>query len=388
MSSTQSGFFKTLGGQGPRDPDKFLTEVSSLFQSDEIIHEVRMRIKILKEISAKPDLKDVSNGLSSKLTQIFTQGGSEAEILKNLVDLTEIERADGGTMDLRHFLTRDRRKLDIDEYRRALIRKIENTNNQIQNLIVFSSGGKKQLKTLSEQIGKLTKKIKSGKTPIHGILEEEQKIRASGDFKTYEKLKIEFLKDWLSMFPEMSNEKLANLSREEIQLLVQEHQRHQMTQLLKSNIKISDLDMTAYLGLHDTLECTFKNESFWSSANIKAKKGFREWILLVLKSFAVIRGQRYVMFQSQTQKDMFLMFGVAVPSLDFDEDKEIEMIPYVKPFTSKSNYMLEIRNREIMDTEQYQHELRHYTLPFIFGIDSMPEYEVEKETISFFTSQY
>ena len=51
-------------------------------------------------------------------------------------------------------------------------------------------------------------------------------------------------------------------------------------------------------------------------------------------------------------------------------------------------YLLEIRQREIGDPEQYQHELRHYVLPFLFGFDQVPNFVVNKDLITFFTSNY
>ncbi|MCZ6843407.1 MAG: hypothetical protein O7G32_11320, partial [SAR324 cluster bacterium] len=78
------------------DAERFLTEASSLFQSEDIMREVGWRIAVLRELSAQPDFKDVSEGLRDRLTQIFSQGGEEQEILGKLQALTEVKRADGG----------------------------------------------------------------------------------------------------------------------------------------------------------------------------------------------------------------------------------------------------------------------------------------------------
>jgi len=64
------------------------------------------------------------------------------------------------------------------------------------------------------------------------------------------------------------------------------------------------------------------------------------------------------------------------------------MVPYIKPFTKKGTYLLEIRQRELSDPDQYAHELRHYVLPFLFAFDSMPNFHLSKELITFFTSNY
>ncbi len=64
------------------------------------------------------------------------------------------------------------------------------------------------------------------------------------------------------------------------------------------------------------------------------------------------------------------------------------MVPYIKPFTLKGGYLLEVRKQEIGDPDQYHHELRHYLLPFLFAFDKIPNFNVNVETITFFTTSY
>ena len=42
----------------------------------------------------------------------------------------------------------------------------------------------------------------------------------------------------------------------------------------------------------------------------------------------------------------------------------------------------------IGDAEAYHHELRHYTLPFLFAFEQMHKFRVRQELVSFFTSAY
>ena len=127
----QGSFFDTADtGKQDFDPEKFLLEVDSQFQSEEIVSEVRWRLDVLREISSRPELEDVSTGLRDRLTQIFTTGGDEQTILQNLRALTEIQREGGEALDLRRFMQRERRTLGPEEYRRALERKIEKAEEE------------------------------------------------------------------------------------------------------------------------------------------------------------------------------------------------------------------------------------------------------------------
>ena len=117
--SNGSSYFRTLNdGDGQFDNDSFLTEVGAQFQSENIVKEVRWRLAVLKEISGQPELVDVTEGLRDRLTQIFTTGGEEQEILGKLKDLTEIKSQDGKLVELRRFLKRSKRVLNEFEYRR------------------------------------------------------------------------------------------------------------------------------------------------------------------------------------------------------------------------------------------------------------------------------
>ena len=101
-----------------------------------------------------------------------------------------------------------------------------------------------------------------------------------------------------------------------------------------------------------------------------------------------MKGKRYAFFQSQDDQNQYLLFGLGLKEISGADESPIEMVPYAKPFTRKGGYLLEIRQREISDPEQYHHELRHYALPFLFGFDQVPNFNVNKELITFFTSNY
>ena len=388
MAKDSGTFFQSLSDDADFDSERFLTEVNSIFQSDTITSEVKWRLSVLKEISAQPQLKDVGTGLRARLTQIFSRGGKEDEVLASLKGLTEIQRDSGEKVDLRRFLKREKRTLNEHEYRNILAKKTQNTEHQMLNLIAFFPESQSELKKLSKVTEGLIKKIKNPGIPIKDVRKAEEEVRNSAAFSAYEDLKLRFLKDWLSQFMGFPKDQVEGMSVDEIQQLVVEHQRHQMTELLKTKVVPNDADMTQHLGLHDTLECTFENnKDFWQPANVAMKKGFRQWILAVIQTFGMIKGQRYAFFQVKGE-DIYLLFGVGMAEIPEGDVDDIQMVPYVKPFTKKANYLLEIRQRELGDPDQYSHEIRHYVLPFLFAFDSMPNFNLSKELITFFTSHY
>lgn len=387
--SQQGKFFTGLQTDPQNfDAEKFLTEVESQFQSGEIANEVRWRLAVLKEISARPEFKDVQEGLRNRLTQIFSKGGEEQEVLSSLKGLTEVKREDGEAIELRRFLKRSKRTLTEMEYRTLLAKKLENTVFQALSLGEFFPEAVKDLKQLQHAARVLIQQVENPTIATQKLKEAEDSLRETPAFQAYESFKNKFLRDWLAQFGGVSAEEIAGMAPEEIQQMVREHERHQMTQLLKTQINPSPQDMTEHLGLHDTLEGTFGNEDFWSGANIGVKSGFKKWVMQVVQSFGMLKGQRYAFFQSKESKNQFLLFGMGFATLPDSDDEPMEMVPYIKPFTLKAGYLLEIRNREMGDPEEYAHELRHYVLPFLFGFDQMREFKISKELISFFTSGY
>lgn len=372
------------------EEEKILTDARSLFQSDEVLREVQWHLEVLAELTSMPDLEDVRAGLRERLNQIFSSGEPEEKVLGELRGLTEVRRADGGLIDLRRFLKRDRRALGAAEYRNLLSKKLSNTEYLMLNLIAYFPDAQKPINELMRTVGSLNSKVGDKTISIRSIKEEEDGLRQSGPFMAYEDLKTRFLKNWLSQFTSLTDEQIEGLSPEQVQELVIEHQRHQMTELLKTEVNLADTDMSERLGMHDALECSFSNEEFWRGANVSAKNGFRQLILTVIQSFGMLKGKRYAFFQSKTQTDQFLLFGVGLNQLPQGEDEEIaiELVPYMKPFTLKGGYLLEVRQREIGDLDQYHHELRHYVLPFLFAFDRIPNFDVSPETISYFTSNY
>lgn len=383
-------FFRTIYEHGDADFDalRFLTEVEAQFKSEDVVHEVRWRLDALNQISAQPGLESASTALRDKLTQIFTAGGDESAVLSKLKALTEIENDDGSKVDLRSFIRRDRRVLKEQDYRKVLTRKIANTNAHVVNLIAYYPEAEDALHKLSVAMQALGKRIGDHAVRSSELRKLEDKIRDLPSFGLYEDLKVRFLKDWLSRFAKMGEDAVKDLSPADVQRLIQEHQRHQLTSLLKGRIRPVDMDMSEHLGLHDTLEGEFRNEDFWTGANTAAKSGFLRWVMDVVQAFGMLKGQRHAFFQSQDDPQQYLLFGLGLSHLPENSADPIRMVPYLKPFTRKGTYLLEIRRRDIGDSEEYHHELRHYTLPFLFAFDKMKEFEIRKELVSFFTSTY
>jgi hypothetical protein len=389
-TNDSAGFFRTIAGQGDANFDalRFLTEVEAQFKSEEMVQEVRWRLEALTQLSGQPGMESASAALRDKLTQVFTAGGDESAVLARLKALTEIENKDGSRLDLRSFLKRDRRVLSEPEYRSVLERKIANTNAHVVNLIAYYAQAEADLHKLSAMLRGLSTKIADPTVNTGTLRKMEEKVREQPAFALYEDLKTRFLRDWLARFSNLSEEQLKGLSAAEIQRMIQEHQRHQLTQLLKGHIKQVDLDMTEHLGLHDTLEGGFGDTEFWKGANNAAKTAFVKWIMDVVQAFGMLKSQRYAFFQSEDHEDQYLLFGLGLSHLPEASEEAIRMVPYIKPFTRKGAYLLEIRRRDIGDTDAYFHELRHYTLPFLFAFDQMQEFQLRKELVSFFTTGY
>jgi hypothetical protein len=382
-------FFRTLyQGQVDFDAERFLVEVEAQFDSPDVREEVRWRLNVLSEISGLAELAEASTVLKDQLTRIFSAGGDEAAVLAKLKSLTEIPGKDGKPIDLRRFLKRNRRTFSESEYRGILAKKLENTRLHLENLIAFYPDAEGELQKLVKALHMLRSKLDDPSNRTADIKEQEDRLRTTMTFQIYEDLKIRFLKDWLARFTSLSEAEIAGMTPEEIQRMILEHQRHQMTQLLKTKIQLVDADMREHLGVHDTLEGEFKDAGFWRHANQNARTGFRQWVLSAVQAFGMLKGQRYAFFQSEDDRDQYLLFGLGVSALPATPDQPIRMVPYIKPFTRKVGYLLEIRKRELTNPEEYHHELLHYVMPFLFAFDQMKDFKLNKDLLQFFNSRY
>ncbi len=387
--ATQGQFFKTVfQGEVEFDAERFLVEVEGLFQSEDLREEVRWRLDVLKELANNPELAEATQGLKNRLTQVFSVGGDEQSILGKLKELTQIAGKDGEALDLRHFLKRTKRTYTEAEYRVILGKKLENTQTHVVNLVSFYPDAEAELNKLGKALGAMRDKLGNQAVRVMDIKAQEDKLRETMTFHIYEDLKTRFLRDWLARFSSLSAAEIAGMPTEEVQKLIQEHQRHQMSQLVKYKVALSDTDMTEHLGVHDTLECEFADSTFWEPASAPVRQGFKQWILGAVQAFGMLKGQRYACFQSQTDKDQFLLFGLGVSSLPKAIGQPMVMVPYLKPFTRKATYLLEIRRRDIVEPQVYHHELIHYVLPFLYAFDQMKDFKISKELLTFFNNRY
>src|SRR5579862_9182305 len=153
----------------------------------------------------------------------------------------------------------------------------------------------------------LSQKLDNQSVRVADIKTQEDKLRETTTFHIYEDLKVKFLRDWLARFTTLSAAEIAGMNPDDVQKLILEHQRHQVSQLVKYKVALSDMDMAEHLGVHDTLECEFTDSAFWGPATEAVRQGFKQWILGAVQAFGMLKGVRYACFQSQTDKDQFLL---------------------------------------------------------------------------------
>lgn len=386
----QSSFFRD--GQRPAteiDSERFLTEVDARFDSPKLLEELRWRLDVLHALKQQRELDEEFKLLRDQLSRIFALNDDADTILSEVQGLTVIEVEGRKPVDLRYFLQRERHLYAAPEYRDKLALKVENTKFQCENLVTCYPDMADAMRRLRKLMDGLGDKLRSSKVSARTLKRIEDNIRETQPFVLYEDLKERMLRDWLARFAGIPESQLAELGPDEVARLIQEHQRHRITQLATAGvITVTDIDVTPYLGIHDTLEGAFREEGFWDIANAAAKRGFNEWVLKVVQAMALVDGRRYAMFQSQADPESYLLFGLGLPELPDAGADPIRLVPYLKPFTRKSGYLLEVRRRVLGDDAAYYGELRHYTLPFLFGFGRVPELEVPRALRDFFNRAY
>lgn len=389
VQSVTMGFFRDVQDQRVDfDGERFLTEVDAQFGSPELLSEVRWRLEVLHELSIQTGMEEQFEGLRDRLTRIFAEGGDESYIAGQVRALTHIDSKRGEHIDLRHFLVPERRIYSEAEYRDVLRKKIVNTQMHVVNLTAYYPLEEPNLRSLHLVLQGLASKVRNLTVRTRTLKAIEDNIRETPPFQTYETLKERFLRDWLKRFTGANEQELELLGPAEIQRLILSHLRHQTTQLVRAGVRLMDSDVSEHLGMHDTLEGEFRDEEFWRPANVAVRRGFHEWVLRIVQAAGMVNGHRYAFFQSEADPDTHLLVGLGLQTIPADKDEPIRLVPYLKPFTRKAGYLLEIRRRTLKDRVTYYNELRHYTLPFLFGFDQVPGLEVPPALRDFFNSHY
>lgn len=387
--SVTLGFFRELQDQRVDfDGDRFLTEVDALFGSPELLSEVRWRLEVLHELSNQVGMEEGFEGLRDRLTRIFAEGGDETQIVEQVRALTHIDTRRGERIDLRRFLVADRRIYSEPEYREVLRKKIANTQAHVINLAVYYPAEEPALRHLSKLLEGLAEKIRNTSVRTRTIKTIEDNIREMPPFQTYEALKERFLRDWLKRFAGVTEEELAQLGPGEVQRLILSHQKFQVTQLVQAGVRLLESDVSEHLGIHDTLEGEFQDVEFWRDANAAVRRSFQEWVLRIVQAAGMVNGHRYAFFQAEADPNTHLLVGLGLPRIPAASDEAIRLVPYLKPFTRKAGYLLEIRHRTLKEPRAYYAELRHYTLPFLFGFDQVSGLEVPRALRDFFNARY
>ena len=387
--STSLSFFRAIQQQNlDFEGQRFLTEVNARFRSEALLEEVRWRLEVLHELSSQRGMEAEFEVLRDRLTAIFTEPRDEQDILEQVRALTRLETRDGRTLDLRRFLVSERRVYNEAEYREVLRKKVENTQLHALHLLTHYPDERPVLQGLVGHLRALARRERDPEVRTRTLKVIEDNLRETAPYRHYEALKERELRDWLARFAGISRQELALLSEQEIQRLIQEHERHQTTRLVQAGVRPLETDISEHLGLHDTLEGEFRDEIFWEHATVAVRRGFREWVLRVVWAVGMAHGQRYAFFQSEADPGAHLLCGLALTALPTADEEELQLVPYLKPFTRKAGYLLEVRRRNLSDVEPYHAELRHYTLPFLFGFDQVPALEVPKALREFFNVRY
>lgn len=387
--STTASFFRDLHGQQQDfDGERFLLEVDARFDSEELLHEVRWRLEVLHELASQRGLEAEFEVLRDRLTQIFADDRDAQAVVQDVKALTHIEIEGSAPVDLRLYLVPERRVYNEGAYRTVLQKKIATTAAHAAGLATYYPDDATRLNQLGKLLRGLAEKCRTPSVRTRTLKTIEDNLRETQAFRGYEALKERLLRDWLARFARMPEQELALLGPAEIQRLVTEHARHQTTALVQSGVRPLDSDVSEHLGFHDTLEGTFRDDTFWAHANAAVRRGFTEWALRIVLAFGMVHGRRYAFFQSEAERDCFVLVGLGLPALPASPEEPLRLVPYIKPFTRKAGYLLEVRRRSVGDGEAYHRELVHYTLPFLFGFDQVEGMEVPKALRDFFNARY
>lgn len=387
--STARSFFDALRrNETEFDGYRLLYEVDARFHEPAMVEELRWRLEVLNELAEQYGLGEEFEALRDALTRIFTEPGDEHVVLARLRDLTYIQVPGGRRVDLRRLRVGTGKVYNEQDYRKALSRKIANTRDQVVNLTASYPQEEPELRKLSAVLQGLAERAADPALRASKVRRMEERVRESEGFTHYEALKQRMLRDWLARYTGASEEALAGLNDAEIARLVAEHQRHQVTQLVKAGVRPLDEDVSQHLGVHDTLEGEFHNEAFWAGANVSVRRGFVRWVTDAVMAYGMAAGRRYVFCRSEHDTSLYLLLGLGLPAVPHAQEGPIELVPYAKPFTRKAGYLLEIRRRQVGGIEAYHHELIHYTLPFIYAFEHVPEVTVQPDLRNFFNSRY
>ena len=332
--------------------DKYLTMIENLVKAEDI------------DEALIPSLQEIHYQIQSlKYSNIPL-----AEVKKKIATYSRVPLGDDKFMHLSSFLssTGEQKIVKTEEAYLAQVQKmVENTKANLTNLLIFKEEDE-HLKGFADEL-----EVIDGSRNYQSVKTRMEHLTMSGIIKHYNKVKLEFLRNWLAPFEEQLGQSIATMSANEIQSALTQVEGLKKQELddigMRLNPELFD-DFRPYnRTMHELMNG--ENADFWGFPDQRDE--FVELIKKIINRFSFKLENHYLIFQSADKQFAYL---VGFPDTVYDGKKQMKggkvgLIPHLKVFfASDDGSFKELDKGGFEKSSEYYRILKTAVVPFLASL--------------------
>lgn len=333
---------------------------------EEMTNAYKDNVEILKRLN---EIKAKANGfLISRM--------DENEIISNIRKLTTLTGPSGEKLNIKSFhQARSQQIKDANVYKQKTLKRIEQTITNGVTLSQFESGNT-ELKAFVNSLRNIDQSLSGA-----NLDREMKKLIQSDGFKTYQKVKDNYIREWLRPLEEELGKPVEQLSQEEMQEAIKRMKIVMNQRLNEGNLTVhpkSEAFREFNQEDHDMMNGHAKE--FW--LNDLLIDEFIEFTQAVLNRFTFMLDKQFLVFQFKSEPYLYLIgFSYyALSKANTGNDGNLLITPHIKAIIqSKDQSYRELSKGGFQSVGLYIDVLKETVKPFLQSLAKKINFEFSKE---------
>ncbi len=315
------------------------------------------------------------NEVKAKANSFLISHMPEEEIIAEIRKITTITGPGGKKMNISNFSKAKSEQIkDVNAFKQRTLRRL---NQTIQNSTALLQW--KQDTKLAEFVTEL-KALDQNQTG-HQLDRAVREIVKAGGFSVYQKIKDEYLREWLKPFQEELGKPIESLTPEEMQEAMKRMKIVMKQRLNEGNLVVyPEADSLKDFNLKDHDMVTGHCKDFW--LNDPLMDEFVNFTQAVLNRFTFMLDKQFLVFQFRNEPYLYLI-GFSHESFlnaEQSEDGSLLISPHVKPIVQGKDGTYRVLSKSnFPSVGMYIDVVKDTLKPFFVALAEKVGFELSKE---------
>lgn len=356
---------------GKEDTGKVVYE-----ERQDCVDEINKYVELIDKLKVSDEVDDmVKKGLGEikyKLESLRVSDMPSAEVKKRIRSYTRVPLSNGKFMHLSSFLTSTGSATVVSteqEYLQQVGKMIKNTLSNLTNLLIANEQDE-HLKAFLDDLNEL--KANTNYAEVKGKMEH---LNKSGIIKYYNKVKLQFLQNWLKPFEKQLGKPIQKMDPKEIQEALSKVENLKKQELESIGMRLNNENADQFrpynAAMHEIMNG--KNSDFWGFPEYRDE--FINLVKSIINRFSFKLENHYLVFENGEKTMAYL---VGFPDDTFEQAKKIKggkigLTPHLKVFFKTDAEYKELTREDVDTTTQYYNTLRTSVVPFLVSISMIVE---------------